>query len=214
MKTYPISSNTAFSGNVILKNRLSVNQNYLFNLHKQNLEKMIKDMPFDLFAEQSKSRKTIQISINVEGANVYFVRKNEQDFEKAAGLAIEDAKKKSELYQTMVKVNELLGFRQNVFANVITGNFKEARKSEKQLAKYAIKNFEYYKKMPKINFTNVPLEIQKTAIFNSIKYRFYKIFQIKTPEEKTFLKMLKEYRRELKRENKQVQTVNIQFPNF
>lgn len=213
MKTNPISTkNTNFSGNIIVKNAISSNQNYLFNLHKDNLTKMIKDMPFDLFVEQSKSKKTISLSTGVEGANAYIVRKNKQNFEEAAYYAIEDAKKKSELYKKTVKINEIFENGKFVFANVILGNFKIARDFEKKFAELAVKDFEVYKQIPKINFIGVPTEIQKMALKNGLKYRIFKLFQTKTPEEKTFSKMRKEYIKELKSENKQIKTINIEFP--
>lgn len=215
MKTNPISTNnTNFNGIVIVKNKISSNQNHLFNLHKENLRKMIKDMPFDLFVEQSKSTKTISLSTNVAGANAYIVRKNKQNFEEAAYFAIEDAKQKSELYKMTVKINEMLENGKNIFANVILGNFKTARDFEKKFAELAVKDFELYKQIPKINFLGVPAEIQKMAFKNSLKYRIFKLFQTKTPDEKVFLKKKKEYVRELKRENKQIKTVNIEFPRY
>lgn len=75
-------------------NKISSQQNYLFNLHKLNLIKMIEDMPFDLFVEQSKSKKTISLFTNVEDTYTYFVRKNKQNFEKIARYAIDDAKER------------------------------------------------------------------------------------------------------------------------
>ena len=59
MKISTISNKQNFEGKLIVKNAISPQQKYLFNLHKDALEKQIKDMPFDLFVEQSKSRKTV-----------------------------------------------------------------------------------------------------------------------------------------------------------
>ena len=156
MQVQPILTNLNFDGKVIVKNKISLNQNHLFNLHKKNLESMIKDMPFDLLIEQSKSKKTISVSTNVEEASVYIVRKNKQYFEEVAGYAIEDGKKKSKIYQDMVKANNMLNLCKDSFVNVIFGNFKLAREQEKELAKVAIKDFDIYKKIPPIKFTNAP----------------------------------------------------------
>ena len=93
MKVSAISNNQNFEGKLIVKNVINPQQRHLFNLHKDALEKQIKDMPFDLFVEQSKSKKTITLSANVDGAYSYFVRKNEQDYEKVANYAISDGMK-------------------------------------------------------------------------------------------------------------------------
>ena len=90
MKISQIDNNINFNGKVIVKNAISPNQKHLFNLHKNNLDNKIKDMPFDLFIEQSKSKKTISLTTNVENTSAYFVRKNKQNFEEAAGYVIEE----------------------------------------------------------------------------------------------------------------------------
>lgn len=211
MKTEPISTNNNFKGKVIVKNKISTAQNYLFNRHKPTLEGMIKDLPFDLFVEQSKSKKTITLSTNVEGANAYIVRKNEQNFVEAAGYTIEDAKKKSEIYQKMVRINEVLQNSHQAFLNVVFGNFKAARDYEKKNAGLVIKDYDAIKTLPKINFVNVPMDVQKMVVKNILKYRFYKLFSSKTPEEKQVAKMKKEFLNELKSKNKEMKVVNIDF---
>ncbi len=198
MQVQPISTNLNFDGKVIVKNKISVNQNYLFNLHRNKLEEMIKDMPFDLLIEQSKSKKTVSVSTNVENASAYMVRKNKQYFEEVAGYAIEDGKKKSKAYQDMIKADNMLNLCKGSFVNVILGNFKLAREQEKELAKIAIKDFDVYKKIPPIKFTNAPWSLIMLAFLNGMKYRVYKAFSSKIPEEKQFLDMKKEYIKQLK----------------
>ena len=214
MKVLPLSTNLNFDGKVIVNSKISSNQNYLFNIHKKNLENMIKDMPFDLFVEQSKSGKTISLSTNVENAGAYIVKKNKQNFEEAASFAISDAKSKSKLYQDMVKAQKLLDVGKDAFVNMILGNFKQARELEKEHAKLAIKDFDVYKQIPRLVLTGAPREITNLARKNGLKYRIYKLFTSKTPEEKQFLKMRKEYLKQLKAENKQIKTVTLQIPHF
>ena len=211
MNIEPISTNDNFKGKVIIKNKISTAQNYLFSRHKPVLEGMLKDLPFDLFVEQSKSKKTITLSTNVEGAKSYIVRKNEQNFVEAAGYAIEDAKKKSEIYQKIMRINEVLQNSYQVFSNIVFGNFKIARDYEKKTACMVIKDFEASKTIPKINYVNVPMDIQKTVVKNFIKYKFYKMFSSKTPEEKQAARMKKEFLRELKKEHKVMKTVTVDF---
>lgn len=209
-----VSSNVNFEGKVIIKNKISTSQNYLFNLHKKSLDNMIKEMPFDLLIEQSKSKKTISVTTNVENAFTYAVKKNEQNFEEIANYAISDAKSKSEVYKKFVKTTQMFNYSKNNFINIICGDFKQARESEKELAKLAVADFEAYKDVPIVSFTNVPNAMAMKIIINGIKYRIYKAFCSKTPEEKQFLKMRKEYLKELKSENKQLKKVTIPLPPF
>jgi len=214
MQVQPITTNLNFDGKVIVKNKISVSQNYLFNLHKKNLDYMIKDLPFDLFVEQSKSKKTISLTTNVENTSSYIVRKNKQNYEEAAGLAIEDGKKKSKIYQDIIKADKMLNLCKGSFVDVIFGNFKLAREQEKELAIAAIKDFDVYKKIPPIRFTNAPLSLIMLAFLNGMKYRIYRAFSSKIPEEKQFLKMKKEYLKELKAKNIKPKTVTLELPRF
>ncbi len=214
MHISPISTLTNFKGKVIVKNKISANQNYLFNLHKSKLEDMIKGMPFDLLVEQSKSKKTISVSTNIENASAYIVRKNKQNFEEVAGYAIEDSKKKSKIYQDMVKAQSMLDAGTNAFKCIAFGKFKLAREFEKEQAELAVKDFEVYKQIPRISITNLPKEVITKTLLNGFKYRIYKAFSKKTPEEKEFLKLKKGFLKELKAEHKEIKTVTIEFPRF
>lgn len=201
MKIQPISNNQNFNGKVIVKNKISTQQNYLFNLHKPALDKMIEKMPFDLFVEQSKSRKTITLSTNVEKANSYVVRKNKQDFEQAASYAISDAKEKSEAYKMQVKGEKILDVIKLRLQCVFEGKFKEAMKHQKELAKMAVQDFKIYKGVTNFVLTDFPPEVNKILFKNTFKYKFYDLFTSKSKEEKQLRKMNKEYYKDLKAKN-------------
>ena len=211
MDIEPVSNKQSFTGKIIIKNPISKTQNYLFNLHRPALEQKIKDMPFDLFVEQSKSRKTITLSTNVDGASSFFVRKNKQNFVEVADYVIEDSKKKSVLYQRMLKVNEMFEYNKSILINIMTGNFEQVRAAEKQLAKVGVEDFEAYKMLPHVKF-NTSFDVAKIFMKNGFKYRVYKMFSRKTPEEKAFLKMKKAYVKELKANHQEVKTVVINMP--
>lgn len=214
MKVSQIDKNINFNGKVIVKNAISSNQKYLLNLHKNNLDNMIKDLPFDLFVEQSKSKKTISLYTNVENTVSYIVKKNKQNFEEAAGFAIEDGKKKSKIYQDIIKADKMLNLCKGSFVDVIFGNFKLAREQEKELAIAAIKDFDVYKKIPPIRFTNAPLSLIMLAFLNGMKYRIYRAFSSKIPEEKQFFKMKQDYLKELKAKNIKPKTVTLELLRF
>ena len=198
MKVSPITNNQTFEGKVIVKNKISTQQNYLFSLHRPALEKMIEGLPFDLFVEQSKSRKTITLSTNVKDAQSYIVRKNKQNFEESAGYAIGDAKKKSPEYKMQVKAEEIFDVVKLRMINVYEGKFKEARKYQKQLAKMATQDFNIYKGVTNFVLTDFPSEVSKIMLKNSLKYKIYDMFTPKTKEEKQLRKMNKKYYKDLK----------------
>lgn len=213
MNITPVTNNT-FEGKLILKNKISTQQNYLFNLHRPNVEKMIQGMPFDLFVEQSKSKKTISLTTNVQGANSYFVRKNKQNFEEIANLAIQDGMKKSEEYKKLVKSKEILWYIQLEMQNVAVGKFKEAREAHKQIAKLGIEDFDLYRAMINFKIINLPPELNKILLKNSIKYKIYNAFSSKTQEEKELYKMSKQYVKEMKEQKKEIKPVILDFSKF
>lgn len=101
-----IDNNQNFNGKLVVKGAISTTQNYLFGLHRKNLERMIADKPYDLFVRQSKSKRSIAISTDKNFKSWYFVRKNEQDFERKAEYAINS--KDSQLEEE-TKINQELG---------------------------------------------------------------------------------------------------------
>ena len=214
MNVNPVSTNINFNGKVIVKG--NIGKTYMCRLVncKDSLDTMIKDLPFDLVIVPSKSKKRVLVSASVKDEESYVVSKRAVNFKEAANLALADGKQKSELYQRMAKTNEMFEYSRQSFLNVMTGNFKEARRNRQELAKLAIEDFEAYKSIPKINFTNAPISIMRLAFINGLKYRVYNAFTSKTNEEKTFTKMCKEYMKELKAGKKQIKTVNIPFPRY
>lgn len=212
MQVNTISKSSAFEGKIIIKSPISKTQNHLFSIYKPAIEQRIKDLPFDLLVEQSKSKKSISIAADVKDAVAYRVLKNKQDFFEAANFAIADGMKKSDLYQKSLKVNEMFNYSKSAFISVISGKFKEARFFEKELAKVAVKNFDLYKEIPKISLTGVPLSVVRTAMAKSFQYRIYRAFSKMTPEEKTFLEMKKAYVKELKASGKKIKTVEFVIP--
>lgn len=214
MRIHSITNNQNFEGTVVLKNKISSQQNYLFNLHKPNLERMIKDMPFNLLVEQSKSKKTISLSTNVQGTFSYIVRKNEQNFEEAAGYAIEDAKKKSELYKKQLKANEMLEYVKAYMTHVIMGEFKDAREFQKDVARLAVKDFDLYKKVTNFRITELPPEVSRILLINSLRYKIYRAFTSKTPAEKELTRMNKQYLKDMKAQNKKIEPQIIKFNQY
>ncbi len=214
MNINPVTNQQNFEGKVIVKNPISSQQNYLFQRHRHALETQIKDMPFDLYVEQSKSKKTISLTAGIKDANSYIVRKNKQDFEAAAGYAIADGMQKSEACKKLVKANEILNYTKLHMLQIFSGNIKEARETHKQIAKLAVEDFKTYKEATNFKITNLPPEAGKPLLINSLKYRLYYAISPKTPEEKQMEKMNKEYLKEMKAQKKEIEPQEIKFPQW
>ena len=65
----------------------------------------------------------------------------------------------------------------------------------------AINDFEIYKGVSNFKLTDFPNDVNKILLKNSLKYKIYDLFSIKTKEEKQLRKMNKEYYKELKAKN-------------
>ena len=57
MQISKINNEQNFNGKIVVLGDISKSQKYLFNLHKSNLEQLMKNEPFDMFVKQSKSKK-------------------------------------------------------------------------------------------------------------------------------------------------------------
>ena len=213
MRVDRVSDRQNFEGNVIVNGKISAQQRYLFNLHKGALEKMMKNLPFDLFVEQSKSKKTIKLSTNVENAISRQVYKNEQNFAEAARLVVEDSKKKSEVYKKMAAAEKIVNMQKSLLLKIFSGEYREAREAEKNLAKFEVENFEAHKLIPNI-VLNAPPELHFKMVAKSLKYRIYKAFTRRTDEEKELVKMKKEYLKELESQGKQRQILRVNIPGY
>ena len=211
MEVNSVDAGQNFQGNVILKSAIRAQQRYSFNQHKPALDQMIKNMPFDLLVEQSKSGKTISMTTNVKGGYSYVMRKGENLYEGIARLAISDGAKKSEAYKKLLKAEEILNYIKLGMYNVVVGNFKAAREAHKKVAELGIKDFEIYTSMINFKITDLPKESIKLLLINSIKYKIYNLFSRKTPEEKQLASMYRAYLKEMKAQNKKIEPTLISF---
>lgn len=200
-----------FDGKVIIKNKISRAHRSLVDRNRQKLDVQIKDMPFDVVVKESKTKQSLTLSTNVDGADTFVVSRRKHDIVETAGRAISDGMNKSEVYKKMVRATEILNYKKYQMLNVISGNFKEARETHKEIAKLAVKDFDTYKQVTNVRITNVPPDAGKILLVNSLKYRIYYAFSKKTPEEKLMVKMNKEYIKKMKAQKIKIKPVEIPF---
>jgi len=212
MNVPTIPTNLNFEGKIIVKSKLNKTQKNTLKRHKNALDNIIKDMPFDLVIKQSKSKKSLLINADVPDAKAYVIRKRNQKVVKAADLAVYDGKQKLELNNKNINnAIQMLECNKQIFLGIISGNFKEARDNERKLARLAIDDFEAYKSVPSVNITDFPRSLYDRKRINDIKYMIYKIFTLKTPEEKLFAKKQKEYAKELQATHKKPNIIYIPY---
>ena len=85
---------------------------------------------------------------------------------------------------------------------------------EKEFAKIAVSDFETCKTLPNINYTNVPIKMFLGVWFKSLKFRFYKLFTKKSPEEKQLKKLYKTFLKEQKTDpNVGPKKIDIRIPS-
>lgn len=214
MKVNTVSNKQSFEGKVIIDGKINRLYRPLIDRNKPDIENRIKDLPFDIVVKESKSKKSITLTADVEGADTFVLKQRKPNVIETAGMAIEDGKQKSPAYKKLVKANEILNYTKLGMLNILSGNFKEAREAHKQLAKIAVEDFETYKQATNFKITNLPPEAGKPLLINSLKYRLYYAFSPKTPEEKQLEKMNKEYMKKLKENKIERKPQIIKFPNF
>ena len=113
-----------------------------------------------------------------------------------------------------LNAQKMFQLRQRAMLSIVGGNFKEARNSQKEFAKIAVSDFETCKTLPNINYTNVPIKMFLGVWFKSLKFRFYKLFTEKSPEEKQLKKLYKTFLKEQKTDpNVGPKKIDIRIPS-
>ena len=210
MKINPTNQQN-FDGKIITDGKISRLHKPLVDRNRTTIETYIKDMPFDIVVKESKSKKSLTLSTNVEGADTFVVKNRKPNVLETAGMAITDGMKKSKAYKKMQKGNEILTYVKLEMLHVIDGNFKEAREAHKQLAKSAVEDFDIYQQITNFKIVNLPPEANKVLFVNSMKYKAYCAFSPKTEEEKQLLQMKKEFLQKMKAEKKEIKPQIIDF---
>lgn len=211
MNIKPISNQQNFEGKVILNGKISRPHRPLIDRNRAMIDAQIKDMPFDILVKESKSKKHITLSTNVEGADTFVVNRRKPNLQETAGLAIADGRNKSVVYKKMVKANEIINYTKMQMLYIFDGKFKEAHEMHKEMAKIAVEDFDTYKKATNFKITNLPPEAGKPLLINSLKYKVYYAFSEKTPDEKQLEKMNKEYMKKMKANKEKPKPQIIKF---
>ena len=115
---------------------------------------------------------------------------------------------------TAVRATRMFELRKQIGISAMDGKFRDARKYKKELAKEAVNDFETYKKLPFLHFdiAHVPVKAILDMALNSYKFKIFNKFIKKTPEEKQFDKLSKEYFSSLSPEEIKKNTIDITIP--
>lgn len=113
-----------------------------------------------------------------------------------------------------LKAINMFELRRKSSISILSGKFKQAREAQRELAKIAVDDFETYKSLPGIKFSNVPLKAWLAFLLKSFGFKIFKLFSKKTPEEKQFAERCKSYAKELRPEDKKAKTIDITIPSL
>lgn len=95
------------------------------------------------------------------------------------------------IQQTSSVRQKLTALYQDKVFSALKGDYKGFKKASVEYAKLGIDNFEEVTKIPKINVKVSPFS---KINLNVAKIWFLDLFRKRTPEEKTFFKMCKDYK--------------------
>ena len=100
-------------------------------------------------------------------------------------------------FENAMNAVKMFELRKQSAISVLEGKCKTARTAQKELAKIAVADFDTFKKMPNIQFTGFPLKLLFPIMFKTMKYKMFRMFTKKIPEDKQLAKMYKEYKKSL-----------------
>lgn len=131
-------------------------------------------------------------------------------------MKITDFKIKMPDVDSAIRATQMFELRKQIGISIMDGKFREARKFQKELAKSAVDDFDTYKKLPFIHFTvpGMPITAFFGMIFNNLKFKIFSKFTKKTPEEKQFNNLAKEYYGKLTKEDIKNNTIDITIPSL
>ena len=131
-------------------------------------------------------------------------------------MKITDFKQSYSTAEAAIRAVVMVELRKKLSISVVEGKFKEARECQKAIAKTAVEDFETYKTLPLINFILPKTDIKAFFIlaFKSFEFKIYNKFFKKTPEEKQFAKLSKDYYSKLTPEDIKQKTIDITIPSL
>ena len=129
-------------------------------------------------------------------------------------MKIGDFKLSFNTVESAMKATQLFELRKNIQLSVMSGHYRQARTYQKVLAKNAVDSFDVYKKLPFLRFSTPGMSLKDTLsmAFKNWKFKLFCKFSKKTPEEKQFRIMCKEYYGNLTPEEIKNNTIDITIP--
>ncbi len=117
-------------------------------------------------------------------------------------------------FESAMRAAKIFELRKQVGISVMEGKCRAARATQKELAKIGVEDFDTFKTVPGVRVNNLPLSQFFPMFLKGLKFKIYRAFTKKIPEEKQLAKMYKEYAEKLTPEEKAKLMVNVDFPRF
>lgn len=129
-------------------------------------------------------------------------------------MLIKDFKVSYKTIDEEIRAQKMFSLRQKAILSISEGKYREARQAQKDFAKIAVEDFEIYKTLPNIHVHNVPLREGWEIFKKLVKFKIYRLFTRKTPEEKQLKRQYKEYSKQLTQDDKKNKTIDITIPSL
>ena len=131
-------------------------------------------------------------------------------------MKITDFKIQFKDIDTAIRAAKMFELRKQIGISYLDGKIREARKLQKELAHEAVNDFETYKQLPLLHIqtNNISVKDSLSLLFTSVKNKLFYKFSKKTPEEKQFYKMCKEYFGKLTPEEIKEKTIDYTIPSL
>ena len=112
-------------------------------------------------------------------------------------------------FENAMNAAKMFELKKHSAISVLEGKCRDARAAQKELAKIAVDDFDTFTKLPNVQFTGFPLKLFFPVLFKTMKFKIFRLFTKKIPEEKQLAKMYKEYQKGLTPKDIEQKTLKI-----
>ena len=113
-----------------------------------------------------------------------------------------------------LNAQKMYELKQNAMIAALSGKYKDARRLEKEYAKFALSDFEACKNLPFVHFKVNSTKTFFSLFWQNLKYRIFKAFTRTTKEEKQLAKQYQEYLKTLTPTEIKAKTLDITIPSL
>lgn len=131
-------------------------------------------------------------------------------------MKITEFKRSYTTIDAVTRAAKIFELRKQMDLSVLDGKLREARNCQKEIAKVALEDFETYKTVPFMHYILPRMGLKEILklMFNSFEFKIYSKFVKRTPEEKQFTKLSRDYYKTLTPEDIKKNTIDYEIPSL